>query len=492
VATYYVDLDNGDDANAGTSTAAPWKFAPDMQGVTGTAASTSILAADTLYINGSVVFGSSGTNAWPIATHYGNGVTIKPWPGVSSFIVDGNQAWDRTVSITRRVNITGMIAKGSKGDVATSCGVRLGTGTSNSILRQCEANDNGRFGFYANSVGAGAGIQFIDCVATRNDTQPSDNSGSGRYAAGFHIEGSGSCILLRCRANRNGNSTNVSGDGDGRGISIVSTSPGCAVIQCEALENGDYTGAISAAYNGSGVEGSASVGCSAIGCILMAQGAGIEAKEGCNNWIIAGNFIEALGFGALQVGYFNGTNSTGAVIANNTISGGSIEFATCLALSSGSNTAVNNIFLQNRSDWPPVSIRNSAEDIDADTISLDYNCDYGNTNNLHVAFQNTSINTQYSSAAWTALHASHDSNSLIDTDPGITGDYRIGTGSPCYQAGVYVPGARDLSGRKLRNPPDIGAHQYQASRTTTTRTADEARTLITTARTVKEVSGVTV
>lgn len=56
-----------------------------------------------------------------------------------------------------------------------------------------------------------------------------------------------------------------------------------------------------------------------------------------------------------------------------------------------------------------------------------------------------------------------DSN-IVTSDPILDADYRIGTDSPCYQAGIYTPDARDYAGRKLKRVPDIGARQYYEPR----------------------------
>ena len=82
-ATYYVDYDAGSDAAAGTSTGAAWKHCPGDANATGTAASTSLSAGDTVIFKGGVTYSSSGS-----------AVITLSWSGSSGSPVtyDGNSA----------------------------------------------------------------------------------------------------------------------------------------------------------------------------------------------------------------------------------------------------------------------------------------------------------------------------------------------------------------------------------------------------------------
>ena len=55
-ASYYVDFAEGSDAAAGTSTEAAWKHCPGDANATGTAASTSLSAGDTVNFKGGVIY----------------------------------------------------------------------------------------------------------------------------------------------------------------------------------------------------------------------------------------------------------------------------------------------------------------------------------------------------------------------------------------------------------------------------------------------------
>ncbi len=88
--TYYVDYTNGADTNSGTSKTAPWKYAPGMYSVSGTAASTTINPGDSIILKGCVT--------WPNAAF--------PWAAPSSggssaaqiYIGVDKTWWDSTVS----------------------------------------------------------------------------------------------------------------------------------------------------------------------------------------------------------------------------------------------------------------------------------------------------------------------------------------------------------------------------------------------------------
>lgn len=56
MATYYIDFAGGSNSNAGTSTGAPWKHCPGDANATGTPASTTLSAGDTVAFKGGVVY----------------------------------------------------------------------------------------------------------------------------------------------------------------------------------------------------------------------------------------------------------------------------------------------------------------------------------------------------------------------------------------------------------------------------------------------------
>ncbi|MFC1752267.1 LamG-like jellyroll fold domain-containing protein [Thermoproteota archaeon] len=87
--TYYIDYENGNDTNDGTSTSTPWQHAPSDANATGNPASATLLPGDTVRFKGSVnYYGSlqlkfSGTPGNPI-TYEGDG-----W-GTEKAIIDGS------------------------------------------------------------------------------------------------------------------------------------------------------------------------------------------------------------------------------------------------------------------------------------------------------------------------------------------------------------------------------------------------------------------
>lgn len=462
MAEYYVDLLNGSDSAAGTSEGAPWKRLRGMEGVSGTAASASYSASDVIYIRGACTAESSGTNFWTIDAPYVNGVTILPWPGHTNYRIDANRAYDRVVTVNRQCILDGLIAERSKNDVATSSGIRISTSASGAILRNCIARDNGRFGFYGNNVSSAANITLEDCQAYGNDTLPTDASGAGRFAAGFHMDGTGGVTFIRCIARHNGLNSNVGGDADGRGFSIVGGSDNCRLIGCVGYENGDTDGSISDVRNGSDLEGFNSDNVLVQGCYFYGSGAALEVKYSCDNWRVVGNVILGVSY-VFQWGKFDGVGSTGLKAYNNTIAlTRALQFGVAMGLSSGDADVRNNIFITARSDFPAVSIRDADSNIDLSTITFDYNLHYGCGTN-HVYFQNTTLNQAYALAAYQALTgaSSHSVNSLDNTDPPLDSSYRPTADSPCIGAGIYIPGAKHFGGVPTNaGSPDIGAHRY--------------------------------
>jgi hypothetical protein len=436
-----------------------------MADATGTSAAATIGASDTVYIKGEYTANGTGTNYFEINARYTNGAKILVWPGFSAFTVDANNAHSHAISINKQVTLADAIATGSKVDVSTSAGVRFTPGAVGTIVRRVVAKDNRRHGFYGNNVGGDANILLEDCIAYQNTTLPSDNTGSGRFASGFHMDATGAVRFIRCRAWRNGNSSNVGGDADGRGFSIVG-SDNCSIEFCEAWENGDYTGAISSNRNGSGVEGFNSDNVRVIGCHLWAQGAAGEIKYSCDNWVLTGNVMRGLSY-VFQWGEFDGVGSTNLKFHNNTVAlEQALQFGVAVGLSSGSADLRNNVFITARDDFPAVSIRNASVDIDLATITFDYNLHYGCGTN-HVYYQNTSLNQAYALAAYQALTgaSAHSVNSLDNTDPLLDASYHPREGSPLIGAATYIAGARHMNGKRMSViNPTIGAYNYEAPR----------------------------
>lgn len=91
-ADYYVDFDSGSDANAGTQ-AAPFKHCPGDANATGTAASTTLSAGDTVYFKGGVRYYGEISLSWSGAS--GNHITYDgnssgSW-GTGKAIMDGTE-----------------------------------------------------------------------------------------------------------------------------------------------------------------------------------------------------------------------------------------------------------------------------------------------------------------------------------------------------------------------------------------------------------------
>jgi hypothetical protein len=465
MATYYVHIGGGNDGAAGTINA-PWNRPPQLGG---TGPTTTILSGDTLYIKGVYTgVSSGGGNLWTInSTRYQDGCTILPWPGEASFTIDGNNAWTTVINISGvRVNMTGAIATGSKANDASSSGFRFaGAGAAGSVLTDCVAYGNRRFGFYGNNVGASAAIRFVRCRAYANTTSSSDNGGAGRYAAGFNLDGTGACVLDRCVAERNGNAALVGADLDGRGYSIVGGSNNCTLVDCESSGNGDPLG-LFGAPNGSGLEGFASTGVVVTRLKATGEATGAEIKSGCNNWTITNSLFEGSSSGPFQWGYFSGTGSTGLTLSNVTVICTGVQpFTVGVELSSANATIKNVLVLKTqRFDWVPWAIANGSVDIDPATVTFDNCAAFGDTTGNLIKWQTTSSNVAYTPSQWAALYPSHFPG-YVATDPMLTDTHRPRAGSPLIGAGTHLGYTRDIERKQRPNPPSIGAYDHTTMRT---------------------------
>lgn len=169
------------------------------------------------------------------------------------------------------------------------------------------------------------------------------------------------------------------------------------------------------------------------------QGGVAYAFWDCTNCAHFGN----VAYNCFQGVQYGDVDETGNIAAFNTFIAGT-NGATALGVGvikigddtlAGSFTVKNNIFSGYTTGFEI--------DIVDPSITEDYNCVYGAT-------------TAYSGI-------SQGANS-ITADPLLTRNHEIGSDSPCYRTAVYIPNARDYAGRKMRNPPDMGAHQYNAAR----------------------------
>lgn len=182
--------------------------------------------------------------------------------------------------------------------------------------------------------------------------------------------------------------------------------------------------------------------------IVNPVGGGISAQG--NNTIVDGNLVVAAGGSALYVE----DGLSGVKFYNNTVVDCS---GACINFESSTGEAKNNIAIRAEGSTTALVIERSG------TCTLDRNIYYAKDGTANFEWNSLA---QASFADWKTA-SSQDANS-VNTDPLLNADYRpipesapgAGDGSPCLEAGIYIPGARDYSGRKLRNPPDIGARQY--------------------------------
>lgn len=107
-AQYYVDYDGGNNASAGTAVGTAWKHCPGDTNATGTAASTTLAAGDTVNFKGGVrylgkiVISQSGTSGSPI-TFEGSPAGF----GTGRAIIDGSAAFTNTWTQATTTNEVG-------------------------------------------------------------------------------------------------------------------------------------------------------------------------------------------------------------------------------------------------------------------------------------------------------------------------------------------------------------------------------------------------
>lgn len=176
---------------------------------------------------------------------------------------------------------------------------------------------------------------------------------------------------------------------------------------------------------------------SAIGCIARHCGGYGFLFNSSSNGLVTGCIAhdnDGPGFGT------TGTN-TGSRFYNNTSVGNALSASVSTEISIGGSSVnasiKNNIFHGMSRTTNGIYVVGGA----SGTVAT-HNCAYG-------------VTTEASGVT---------PSSSVTTDPLLDVSYRIPLTSPCYEAGTYIAGVRDFSGRKLRRTPDIGARQFLATR----------------------------
>ncbi len=99
-ATYYIDFNNGNDANAGTTPTAPWKRAPGMNGFSGAYAHQ---VGDRIFFKGGVTWPNT---TLPLIPRTGGSATAPDYYGVDSNWFFGN-SWSRPVFDSQGQEVAG-------------------------------------------------------------------------------------------------------------------------------------------------------------------------------------------------------------------------------------------------------------------------------------------------------------------------------------------------------------------------------------------------
>lgn len=186
-ATYYVDFDGGSDANNGTSTATPFKRCPGDASATGTSASTTLAAGDTVIFKGgvnylgTVALSWSGSSGSPIvydgnsAGTWGTGMggfnfTNHPTL-IRGFNATGARQWLTFTNLSFK-EIGGYAEEdpAGAGPLASKTGIGIdfetSNGSSNIVIAACLFEEIGEWRNKTNfnaSTPVGGGVAFENC-----------------------------------------------------------------------------------------------------------------------------------------------------------------------------------------------------------------------------------------------------------------------------------------------------------------------------------------
>ncbi len=160
-ATYYIDFVGGNNANAGTSTVAPWKHAPGMQGATGGPASYSCTAGDTFVLKGGVSWDKTALVwSWTCAGTSGSHITLGS--GDKSWFTDVNYS---ITAIARASNVVTLTCANCK---------RFSVGQSVTVAGVTDTGFNGTF-----TVTAVSNLTFENNTITYTQSGSDTSSSSG-------------------------------------------------------------------------------------------------------------------------------------------------------------------------------------------------------------------------------------------------------------------------------------------------------------------------
>lgn len=474
-ATYYVDFASGNDANEGTSSAAPWQRCPGDTLATGVSSATTLAAGDTVNFKGGVEYNgvirinASGTAASRI-TYQGQPAS---W-GSGRAIIDGTGAYSNAFlasSARHYITIDGFecrdLADGDRKAIHFSA-----AGNTNNVVANCFIWDVGSWEQNHTNVQGGA-IMFnrgTQCVASNNVIEMTGNSGI------FFIGGVSNVAV----ANRIGSYVNwcIGGSSEtGNDLTSLVISRN-TITNFYLYDTGFRTNLPNPHQNGIFVyRGSGGVVSNTLiernllyndqtftnsdGSYAINTSYANTALKVLNNVIINPHSSLAVGL----------RDDGGAVVANNTIYAPSVSAFLITPTSGGTIELTNNIIVCLQTAYEYSTTNQEA------ALSMDYNLFAGGNGTSQFAKRNASPTASYSWSTWRGTFSSRDGNSIapvatinfVSTNGYPTNcgamDLRLSVGSDAIGAGADLSSlfTDDYDGVTRAAPWDIGAFEYQAS-----------------------------
>ena len=477
-ATYFVDYESGNNANAGTTSAAPWKHSPGDDRATASAAIT-LASGDTVTFKGGVNYVMGATNTLQLNS---SGVTLlsghmagTPW-GTDYAVVDctlaapTNAAIDGIWYLAARSNVTvkGFYFTGGtyQDSYSSQLGWRGGSGTDGYIyVTDCVFSNHVESAIYI--VGDFDSGDFSRHFTITNCTFKE----IGTHAI-FMRYGLTNVQVLNCSFNRIGTRTNSPGPG-GDPIAVFgndgpSWNAGLIVRGCNMSDSPIKSHIIlSDQHSGALIENNYFHGTNGYsGLDLNANGTNLTIRNNLFDMTVA-NFYSPI---VVDTDQGTGILLDGLKIYNNTIKAATANIGLVFLGkgNSGSDQTSknvdirNNVFISTTASRSMIYIETSATGKPATEMST-FTCDYNTfqTNGYATAFHLQSTN--YSFSGWKAL--GYDANSSGGT-PNFSSEFILDASDTiALNRGVdLITVATDRIGtaRPQQIVWDIGAHELPA------------------------------
>lgn len=321
--TYFSDFITGDDANAGTSTSAPWKRMPGMVNET---IATNLVAGDIVCLKGGVTWsdvlipsaeatyasiGGGALDVLSACVGWGTGKAVIDVPLATAS--QGAILFDGT---SDNVRIDGLIVKNRDNvNPFTRCGIYIeGTDVDHVIFPRIQFNE-------VTSSESGVCVAgYTDRFYIWNNTlHDNDTSKDGCNSSGIYIGGHGATDVNHGIVEHNDIYNNgpscwsvLNVNSEGRGITFQTGGTTMAVFDNTIWNNGAWP-------DGAGVDAGGVTEVDFYANEVTGYEAA-EIKAGSNNWTIYGNLFENTGAVAtMGYGEYLGTESTGLRMTHNTV-----------------------------------------------------------------------------------------------------------------------------------------------------------------------------